>query len=155
PLGLSVEDAALGIHRVINAQMVEGIRLVSVRRGLDPRRFALVALGGAGPLHATSLAAELGVGTVLIPRHPGVLSAAGLLAAPIEHEVAIALARPLAGLDLGDVRHVLDELDRLCARLMVEERISGMPISIQYSADVWYVGQSYHLEVPLHADAPD
>ena len=104
PLGLSVEDAALGIHRVVNAQMVEGIRLVSIRRGLDPRRFTLVALGGAGPIHATALAAELGIGNVLIPRHPGVLSAAGLLAAPIEHEVAIAFPRPLAGLDFADAR---------------------------------------------------
>ena len=104
PLGLSVEDAALGIHRVVNAQMVEGIRLVSIRRGLDPRRFTLVALGGAGPIHATALAAELGIGSVLIPRHPGVLSAAGLLAAPIEHEVATAFPRPLADLDFADVR---------------------------------------------------
>ncbi|HEY7578610.1 MAG TPA: hydantoinase/oxoprolinase family protein [Acetobacteraceae bacterium] len=155
PLGLSVEDAALGIHRVVNAQMVEGIRLVSIRRGLDPRRFTLVALGGAGPLHATALAAELGIGSVLIPRHPGVLSAAGLLAAPIEHEVAIAFPRPLAGLDFADVRRVLDELDDSCARLMAEEAVGDMPSSIQYAADVWYIGQSYHLEVPLDADASD
>ena len=155
PLGLSVEDAALGIHRVVNAQMVEGIRLVSIRRGLDPRRFTLVALGGAGPIHATALAAELGIANVLIPRHPGVLSAAGLLAAPIEHEVATAFPRPLADLAFTDVRHVLDELDRSCARLMAEESIGGMPVSIQYSADVWYIGQSYHLEVPLAVDAPD
>ena len=111
-----MEDAALGIHRVVNAQMVEGIRLVSIRRGFDPRRFTLVALGGAGPIHATALAAELGIGSVLIPRHPGVLSAAGLLAAPIEHEVSIAFPRPLAGLDFADVRAVLNELDGACAR---------------------------------------
>lgn len=155
PLGLSVEDAALGIHRVVNAQMVEGIRLVSIRRGLDPRRFTLVALGGAGPIHATALASELGIGNVLIPRHPGVLSAAGLLAAPIEHEVSIAFPRPLAGLDFADVRRVLDELDRSCARLMAEESIGAMCTSIQYSADVWYIGQSYHLEVPVHAAEPE
>jgi N-methylhydantoinase A/oxoprolinase/acetone carboxylase beta subunit len=155
PLGLSVADAALGIHRVVNAQMVEGIRLVSVRRGLDPRRFTLVALGGAGPIHATALAAELGVGSVLIPRHPGVLSAAGLLAAPIEHEVARAFPRPLANVSVADVRRVLDELDGSCARLMAEESIGGMPVSIQYSADVWYIGQSYHLEVPLAVHASD
>ena len=155
PLGLSVEDAALGIHRVVNAQMVEGIRLVSVRRGLDPRRFTLVALGGAGPIHATALAAELGIDSVLIPRHPGVLSAAGLLAAPIEHEVATAFPRPLAGLAFADARRVLDELDRQCARLMADESIGDMPASIRYSADVWYIGQSYHLEVPLAVDAPD
>ena len=155
PLGMSVEDAALGIHRVVNAQMVEGMRLVSIRRGLDPRRFTLVALGGAGPIHATSLAAELGIASVLIPRHPGVLSAAGLLAAPIEHEVAIAFPRPLASVDFADVRGVLDELDRACAGLMAEESVGDLPVSIQYSADVWYIGQSYHLEVPLDAGAAD
>jgi N-methylhydantoinase A/oxoprolinase/acetone carboxylase beta subunit len=155
PLGLSVEDAALGIHRVVNAQMVEGIRLVSIRRGFDPRRFTLVALGGAGPIHATSLAAELGIANVLIPRHPGVLSAAGLLAAPIEHEVAVAFPRPVAALDFAEARRVLDQLDRSCVQLMAEESIGDMPVSIQYSADVWYVGQSYHLEVPLAVDASD
>jgi N-methylhydantoinase A len=92
---------------------------------------------------------------VLIPRHPGVLSAAGLLAAPIEHEVAIAFPRPLAGLDFADVHRVLDELDRSCARLIAEESIGQLPVSIQYSADVWYIGQSYHLEVPLDTGAPD
>lgn len=154
PLGLSVEDAALGIHRVVNGQMVEGIRLVSIRRGLDPRRFTLVALGGAGPIHATALAAELGIANVLIPRHPGVLSAAGLLAAPIEHEVATALPRPLVGLDIEEVRRVLHELDHACGALMAEESIGELAVSIQYSADVWYIGQSYHLEVPLVMDDP-
>jgi N-methylhydantoinase A len=155
PLGLSTEDATLGIHRVVNAQMVKGIRLVSVRRGIDPRRFTLVALGGAGPVHATALAAELGIGSVLIPRHPGVLSAAGLLAAPVEHEVATAFPHPIADLASADVRRALDELDRRCARLMAEERIGALPVAIRYSADVWYIGQSYHLEVPLDADARD
>jgi N-methylhydantoinase A len=155
PLGLSVEDAALGIHRVVNAQMVEGIRLVSIRRGLDPRRFTLVALGGAGPIHATALAGELSIGSVLIPRHPGVLSAAGLLAAPIEHEVAIAFPRELAGLDIGDMRRSLDALDRQCAGLMAKESIGDLPVTIQYSADIWYIGQSYHLEVTLELDAAD
>ena len=155
PLGLSVEDAALGIHRVVNAQMVEGMRLVSIRRGLDPRRFTLVALGGAGPLHATALAGELNIGSVLIPRHPGVLSAAGLLAAPIEHEVATAFPRALAELDISDMRRVLAALDGQCASLMAEESIGDMPVTIQYSADIWYVGQSYHLEVPLALDAAD
>lgn len=155
PLGLSVEEAALGIHRVVNAQMVEGIRLVSIRRGLDPRRFTLVALGGAGPIHATALAAELGITSVLIPRNPGVLSAAGLLAAPIEHEMAIAFPHALAGLDFAAVRRVLDELDSSCGRLMAEESIGGLQTSMRYSADVWYIGQSYHLEVPLDVNAPE
>ena len=141
PLGMTPEAAAMGIHRVVNAQMVEGIRLVSVRRGLDPRRFTLVALGGAGPVHATSLAAELGIRHVLIPRHPGVLSAAGLLAAPVEHEVSVAFPHPLHGVDFPAVRRTLDALDQHCAALMAQEAVQDLRVSVQYAADVWYVGQ--------------
>src|SRR5688500_16173090 len=71
PLGMSVEQAALGIHRVIDATMAEGIRFVSVKRGIDPRRFSLVPLGGGGPVHATALARELGMRRVIVPLHPG------------------------------------------------------------------------------------
>jgi N-methylhydantoinase A len=155
PLGLSPEEAALGIHRVVNAAMVEGIRLMTVRRGIDPRGFTLVALGGAGPLHATALAAELGVSDVLVPLHPGVLSAAGLLAAPVEHEMATAFPASLSGLDFAAVRQALVSLDARCAALMAKESLNGQPATIRYSADVWYIGQSYHLEVPLQPDAAD
>jgi N-methylhydantoinase A/oxoprolinase/acetone carboxylase beta subunit len=155
PLGLALEDAALGIHRVVNAAMVEGIRLVTIRRGIDPRGFTLVALGGAGPLHATALAAELGIGDVLVPLHPGVLSAAGLLAAPVEHEMATAFPAPLHGLDFAAVQRALESLDVRCAALMAKESLKGEPVAIRYAADVWYIGQSYHLEVPLQPDAAD
>ncbi|MGH7050458.1 MAG: hydantoinase/oxoprolinase family protein [Acetobacteraceae bacterium] len=156
PLGLSVEDAALGIHRVVNAAMVEGIRLVSIRRGFDPRRFTLVALGGAGPIHAAALAAELEIQKILVPRHPGVLSAAGLLAASIEHEVSMAFPRPLAGLALPEVRAALARLDEECARLMALDRADPAATSIRYFADMLYIGQSYHLAVaiaPADADS--
>lgn len=155
PLGLSVEDAALGIHRVINAKMAEGIRLVSVRRGIDPRDFTLVALGGAGPVHATALAQDLGISAITIPRHPGVLSAAGLLAAPIEHEVARAFPRDLDGLVLQDVRAALESLDAEAGALMSREGVAEADVDFQYSADVCYIGQGYHLEVPLVLSAPD
>ncbi len=155
PLGLTTEEAALGIHRVVNAAMVEGIRLMTVRRGIDPRRFTLVALGGAGPLHATALAAELGIGCILVPPHPGVLSAAGLLAAPVEHEVSAAFPAPLRGLDFGRVRRALQTLDARCAALMARENLRGQAVMIRYAADIWYIGQSYHLEVPLRPDAAD
>ena len=79
---------ALGIYRIANAHMADGIRLVSVNRGHDPREFTLVPLGGAGGLHAVALALELDIRRVLVPRYPGVLAAAGLLAAPIAHEVS-------------------------------------------------------------------
>ncbi len=153
PLGLSPEQAALGIHRVVNTQMAEGIRLVSVRQGFDPRRFTLLALGGAGPLHATALAEELHVGQVLVPRHPGVLAAAGLLAAAVEHEVSAAFGRTLEGLALADVRAALAILDERCAQLMAAERRAAE--EVLHFADLCYVGQSYHLEIALPPDAAE
>ena len=155
PLDVSVEQAALGIHRVLNTQMSEGIRLVSIRQGLDPRDFALVALGGAGPLHATSLSRELSISTIIVPRHPGVLSAAGLLAAQIEHEVSAAFPRMIADLATTDVRDALDALDRRCTALMANERVDPAEVRVSYFADTCYVGQAYHLEVPLSLDVDD
>ena len=151
PLGLEVEDAASGIHQVVNAQMAEGIRLVSVRQGFDPREFTLVAMGGAGPLHACALAADLAITRVVVPRHPGVLSAAGLLAAPIEHEVSSAYAEPLAGLEMAPVRRIVAELDAAGRKLMEREGLSpDQDVEVLHFADVCHVGQGYHLEVPFH-----
>ena len=152
PMGITVEEAALGIHRVVNAQMAEGIRLVSINRGLDPREFVLVALGGAGALHAVPLAAELGIDRVLVPHSPGVLSAAGLLAAPVEHEVTASFHRHIDGLDLDAVRTALAELDVRCAELMAAEGVAADAVEVRYHADVCYVGQSYPLEVPFTLD---
>ena len=155
PLGLDVEDAAAGIHRVVNAQMAEGIRLVSVRQGFDPREFVLVAMGGAGPLHACELAADLGIVRVVVPRHPGVLSAAGLLAAPIEHEVSVAYGEPFAGLSMGPVRGIVAELDAAGRELTVREGMDPDDIEILHFADVCHVGQGYFLEVPFDPGADD
>lgn len=152
PLGLSLHDAALGLHRVLNAQMAEGIRLVSIRQGLDPRQFALLPLGGGGALHATALANELAIGRIVVPRFPGVLSAAGLLVAPVEHEVSAAFGRPLDEVDLGEIRVALDTLDAQAAALMAQEALDGAAISKLYFADVCYIGQAYTLEVPLHLE---
>jgi N-methylhydantoinase A/oxoprolinase/acetone carboxylase beta subunit len=150
PLGLSVEEAALGIHRVINAQMTEGMRLVSIRQGFDPRNFTLVPLGGGGGIHAAALADDLKIRQILIPRHPGVLSAAGLLAANIEHEKSVAFAQELQGLSIDAVKAKVAELDVVCAGLMSREAIGDGTIERLYFADVCYIGQSHYLEIPLH-----
>ena len=155
PLGLSPEEAALGIHRVVNSHMAEGIRLVSIRQGHDPRRFALLPLGGAGPLHACPLAEELGMTQIVVPRHPGVLSAAGLLAAPIEHEAAAAFPFALADADLARMRATLATIDQACAERMAAESVADAPVTIRRFADVCYVGQAYTLEIELHPDAPE
>ena len=155
PLGLTVEQAALGIHRIVNAQIAEGIRFVSIRQGHDPRRFTLLPLGGGGALHACALAEELGLARILVPRLPGVLSALGLLSAPIEHEVSAALPRAMDALDLAEVRGMLDQLDGRCRELMRQENVALADVARRYFADVCYVGQGYHLEVPFEPGAPD
>lgn len=149
PLGISMQDAALGIHRVVNAQMAEGIRLVSIRQGLDPRRFTLLPLGGGGAVHASALANELSIARVLIPRYPGVLSAAGLLAAPVEHEVSAAFNQPLAGTRVEVLRRTLATLDERVDALMQQEALGKAEIRRNYFADLCYVGQAYTIEVPL------
>jgi N-methylhydantoinase A/oxoprolinase/acetone carboxylase beta subunit len=150
PLGLTVEDAALGIHRVLNAQMAEAIRLVSIGRGIDPRGYNLLPLGGGGPMHACALAEELGITSIVIPPHPGVLSATGLLGAPVEHEIATAFPTPLADLDPKAMAKTLRDLDARCQKLMEAEGVTDP--DIRHFADVCYIGQSYHLEVPLPGD---
>src|SRR5215831_556378 len=155
PLGMSIEEAALGIHRIVNAQIAEGIRLVSIRQGHDPRRFTLLPLGGAGALHACALAEELGIGRIIVPPNPGVLSAAGLLAAPVEHEVSSALPRALGEATMAEVRDALDRLDARCVALMAQESVAPTDVTRRYFADICYAGQAYHLEVPFAPDAAE
>jgi N-methylhydantoinase A/oxoprolinase/acetone carboxylase beta subunit len=149
-MGVSIETAALGIHRVLNAQMAEAMRLVSIGRGIDPRGFTLLPLGGAGPIHAAALATELGITRIVVPLHPGVLSASGLLAAPIEHEMSAAFPRPLADTEWAEVQAALGQLDDGCARLMAGESVAIEGVAVRHFADICYIGQGYHLEIPLH-----
>jgi N-methylhydantoinase A/oxoprolinase/acetone carboxylase beta subunit len=155
PLGMPVAQAALGIHRVVNANMAEGIRFVSVKRGIDPRQFSLVPLGGGGPVHACALARELDMRRVIVPLHPGVLSAAGLLAAPVEHEAATAFHAAFEAATRDDLAREYARLDAQCRELMRVEGIAPAAVEVQYLADVCYVGQSYHLEVPVDLTADD
>ena len=155
PLGIDVTAAALGIYRIANAHMADGIRLVSVNRGHDPREFTLMPLGGAGGLHAAALASELDIRRVLVPRYPGVLAAAGLLAAPIAHEVSGAFHAPIASTDLAAVHALLEELDARADALMQAEHIEGLARERRILADVGYVGQSHFIEVPFDLEAAD
>lgn len=154
PLGLTLRQAALGIHRVLNAQMAEGIRLVSISRGVDPRRFSLMPFGGGGALHATALAAELGINTIVVPRYPGVLCASGLLSALIEHESAAGFMARFADAQVADILRTCAQLGAECAARMAEEGVAPDRVSTTCYADICYVGQAHHIEVPLAIDDP-
>ena len=148
-LGMSVRQAALGIHRVVNANMADQIRLASVKRGHDPRRFALVAFGGAGPVHGGPLGADIGIPTMIVPESPGVLSALGLLVAPVEHEHMRTFVARTTDIDVGDMRDILAMLDTQGLAAMETEGVARDGISTRYAADMRYVGQSYELEVEV------
>ena len=150
-LGVDTITAAAGIHRVINARMADQIRLVTIKRGYDPRQFSLVVLGGAGPVHGAALAAEMGMAEVLVPEAPGVLAAFGLLAAAIEHHHARTLQARTDVADLAAVNRCLAELDAAGRARMHEEGVAAADVHVAYTADMRYVGQAYELEVPIAA----
>ena len=150
-LGVDTITAAAGIHRVINARMADQIRLVTIKRGYDPRQFSLVVLGGAGPVHGAALAAEMGMAEVLVPEAPGVLAAFGLLAAAIEHHHARTLQARTDVADLSAVNRCLAELDTAGRARMHEEGVAAADVHVAYTADMRYVGQAYELEVPIAA----
>ena len=146
---LSVEpaEAAEGVHKVINTQMAEGIRLVSVRRGVDPRKFALLSFGGAAGIHITEIARQLEVQRVIVPRTAAVLSAWGMLATDLRYEVSRTHIGDTGSLKAGDVREVFSEME-LEGRGRLKEAFDG-DVSISRSADMRYGEQIYEVDVSL------
>jgi len=149
PLGLSDEEATLGIIAIAEAHMVDALRLVSVERGLDPRDFTLVAFGGAGALHAIALADALGMPRVLIPPAPGNLSATGLLLADVRHDLVRTLVCDLAKTDRGRLLETFDDLGSAAALALGEEHIPENRRSYSFSADLRYQGQNYEINLTL------
>ena len=146
---LSVEpaEAAEGVHKVINTQMAEGIRLVSVRRGVDPRKFALLSFGGAAGIHITEIARQLEVQRVIVPRTAAVLSAWGMLATDLRYEVSRTHIGDTGSLKAGDVREVFSEME-LEGRSRLKESFEGH-VSFSRSADMRYGEQIYEVDVSL------
>ncbi|QLH81768.1 hydantoinase/oxoprolinase family protein [Halosimplex pelagicum] len=143
----TVVDAAQGVYRVANATMARAIRGVTVERGHDPREFALAAFGGAGPMHAATLADRLGIETVLVPPGNGVLSALGLLAADERHDATRTHRTGLAGADPDAVESVFDDL----ADEALAETSDPAAATVEREAECRYAGQSFELAV----GAPD
>ncbi len=148
PLGLSLHEAAWGIHSVANANMERAMRVVSIERGRDPRRYALVAFGGAGPLHAARLARALGIPRVIVPRGAGVGSALGLLVA--EPKVDIGLTRVVRLDDTAQptIAAIFAELEARVTENARRMRRDGM-IVLRRSASMHHVGQGYEIRADL------
>src|SRR5438034_122108 len=154
-LGMSVEEASMGAVQILTHSMVQSIEENSVRKGYDPRDFALVAEGGAGPLFAAQIALEVGTPWVLVPPYPGVTAALGLLATDMVYEYVSTVYQRLSKLDAAALQRSFEELEER-ARLQLElDGISGDRLLIQRVADCRYLGQGYELRVDVDAGAID
>ena len=153
-LGLAADSLATGIVAVADSTMANAIREITVLRGIDPRSFALVAFGGAGPLHAAALADELEIDTVLVPADPGVLSAYGMLHADIRHDVVQSFYMGVAETDGEALEATLSELAERARLLVKEDGVDERVIGLEPSADLRYVGQEYTVTLPLPATEP-
>ncbi len=145
-LGIGLEAAALGIVRIVNANMMRAIRAVSIERGHDPRPFVLMPFGGAGALHAIELAEELGMRAVLVPPSPGILCAQGLVVADLKESFVATCRTPLNG-DLGRVHSELARLEALVAEWWRTEQIGPEEARRELVVDMRYIGQNYELGV--------
>jgi N-methylhydantoinase A len=150
-LGLDAVSAAAGVQRIINARMAEGIRLVSVRRGIDPTAFTLLAFGGAAGLHASAVARQLSIPRVVVPRVASVLSAWGMLASEIRFETTRSHIGDAAAMTSEGLRSIFGEMED-AARARLAAVFDG-PIVISRSADMRYGEQIFEINVPLdHID---
>jgi N-methylhydantoinase A len=152
-LGLGVMETAEGILRVAQATMERALRRISVERGHDPRDFALVAFGGAGPLHGAELAVSLGVLRVLVPVHPGALSALGMVLGAPRRDLSATLLAELDRVPAGEVERSFRELEEQGRGELAAEGITPGEIRCERRADLRYRGQSFELTVPWSENA--
>jgi 5-oxoprolinase (ATP-hydrolysing) len=150
PLGLSVPEAAWGIHKVVTESMAAAARVHLVEKGKDPRRYAMVGFGGAGPAHAADVARVLGVKEVIIPPASGAASALGFLAAPLSFESVRSLPVEFSpGFDAARVNAVLDELEAEGRKHLLGAGTAAADIRVERSADMRLVGQMHDISVGL------
>jgi N-methylhydantoinase A len=148
-IGLDETSLAEGMLAIINAKMADAMRTITVKQGIDPREYSLVAFGGAGPMHAVWLAEELEIGEVVVPWSPGTFSAWGMLQTDMRHDVVRSFYEPLAGLEAARVADTYAELERESSELLAAESIPEGDRYFARSADMRYVGQEYFVSVPV------
>jgi N-methylhydantoinase A len=144
----SLHAIAQGIVDVVNNNMEQAIRLISIERGYDPRDFALACFGGAGGLHAADLGRALGIPRVVVPPHPGALSALGLLLSDVRKDYSKSMLVPAEGAE-AIIRRELETLHRIGRRDLKDEGFEGKAVSVLDSVDLRYRGQAYELTVPF------
>jgi N-methylhydantoinase A len=152
-LGLDADAAAAAILRIANDRMAGAMRLVSLSRGHDPRDFALFAFGGAGPLHATALARELAIPTVMVPARPGITNALGCVVADLRHDFVRTVNKPLSALEDATIADIFAGQTEEGRRTIDGEGVPVRALRYVYSADMQFQGQSHILSVSL--DRPD
>lgn len=149
PLAVSIAEAAWGVHETVTASMAQAASIHAIERGLDATRFAMLAIGGAGPVHACGMAAKMNIDRVICPTGAGVASAIGMLAAPISFEVARAAPSRLDALDLAAVRQLLAEMNAEARDRVASAGVESDQIETTASAMMRYVGQGYEIETPV------
>jgi len=154
PLGLSLADAAWGIHAIVTTNMELATRVVSIERGRDPRALTLIAFGGSGPVHGCRLAQALGIPRVILPAAAGVTAAIGLLAAEVKFDVARTYVRRLEALDPRELDTMFEALAAQATAVVRESSVAGT-VTLTRSVDARYVGQGYELTVPVPAGPLD
>ncbi|GAA1620188.1 hydantoinase/oxoprolinase family protein [Kribbella sancticallisti] len=147
PLGLSVERAAAGILRLVNANMVNAVRAISVERGRDPRGYALVPFGGGGPVHALDIAEELDVDTVIVPPFPGCTSAFGAALARPRRDALRSVSKTIESLAAAEVSSTVRTLAEDVYRQLAAEGFDREAVSVEVSANLHYQGQAHELTV--------
>ncbi|HJS49687.1 MAG TPA: hydantoinase/oxoprolinase family protein, partial [Gaiellaceae bacterium] len=154
-LGMSVEEASMGAVQILSHSMVQSIEENSVRKGFDPRDFVLVAEGGAGPLWAAQIAIEVGTPQVLVPPHPGIAAAMGLLATDMVYEYVATTYQRLSKLDARALERRFEELEQLAMAQLREDGVPEDKIVVQRIAECRYLGQGYELRVDAPSGAID
>lgn len=149
PLGLSVEQAALGAHRIAASNMIRALRAVSTERGRDPREFALFAFGGNGPLFACGLAQSLGIRQIIVPPAAGLFSSCGLLYADVEYHFARTFRRLLRGSTFDPIAEAWAALTAAARERLSADGYTAGKMQISRSAALHYKGQSFELVVPV------
>ncbi|WP_372353250.1 hydantoinase/oxoprolinase family protein [Pararhizobium sp. YC-54] len=153
-LNLDAIGAAAAVIRIANARMGNAVRMVSVSLGADPRDFALFAFGGAGPLHSTAIARELGIPKVLTPSRPGITNALGCVVADLRHDFVNTVNRPLDAIDIETVHELFARQAHDGKRLIGKEAVAICDIREIHSVDMQFVGQTHLLRVPLASSQP-